>query len=64
MRAVRTGIASRTDVEVLDGVAEGETIVAGPYRTLARELEDGQAVKLQAEGGGESEPGGPPFKRK
>jgi len=42
MRAVRIGIASRTDVEILDGVGEGETIVDGPYRTLARELEDGQ----------------------
>ena len=45
MREVHTGIASRTDVEVLDGVAEGETVVDGPYRTLARELQDGQKVK-------------------
>ncbi len=47
MRVVHTGIASRTDVEILDGVSEGETIVDGPYRTLARELEAGQAVKEQ-----------------
>lgn len=45
MRPVRTGIASRTDVEILEGLAEGEIIVEGPYRTLARELNDGQAVK-------------------
>jgi HlyD family secretion protein len=45
MREVHTGIASRTDVEILDGVAEGETVVDGPYRTLARELQDGQKVK-------------------
>jgi len=45
MRVVRTGIASRTDVEILEGVSEGETIVEGPYRTLARELADGQPVK-------------------
>jgi HlyD family secretion protein len=51
MRAVRTGIASRTDVEILDGLAEGETIVAGPYRTLARELNEGQAVKEMPKGG-------------
>lgn len=51
MRAVRIGIASRTDVEILDGVGEGETIVDGPYRTLARELEDGQAVKVQPKDG-------------
>lgn len=47
MRAVRTGIASRTHVEILDGLAEGDTIVDGPYRTLARELSDGQSVKVQ-----------------
>jgi len=54
MRPVRTGIASRTDVEILEGLAEGETIVDGPYRTLARELQDGQAIKELPKGG----PGG------
>ncbi len=48
MREVRTGIASRTDIEILEGVNQGETVVDGPYRTLARELQDGQGVKLQA----------------
>jgi HlyD family secretion protein len=47
MREVHTGIASRTDVEILDGVSEGETVVDGPYRTLARELQEGQKVKPQ-----------------
>jgi HlyD family secretion protein len=50
MRLVHTGIASRADVEILDGVSEGEAIVDGPYRTLARELQDGQSVKVQAKG--------------
>lgn len=54
MRVVRIGIASRTHVEILDGVAEGETVVDGPYRTLARELQDGQTVKVQPEAGGEN----------
>jgi HlyD family secretion protein len=44
---VHTGIASRTDVEVLDGIGEGDTVVDGPYRTLARELQEGQKVKPQ-----------------
>jgi HlyD family secretion protein len=47
MRIVHTGIASRTDVEILDGLKEGEIIVDGPYRTLARDLADGQTVKKQ-----------------
>ena len=58
MRVVHTGIASRTDVEILDGLSEGETIVDGPYRTLARELKDGQTVKVQPKGGpGDSDKG-------
>jgi HlyD family secretion protein len=50
MREVKTGIASRTDIEILEGINEGETVVDGPYRTLARELQDGQGVKVQAPG--------------
>jgi HlyD family secretion protein len=46
MREVRTGIASRTDIEILEGINAGETIVDGPYRTLARELQDAQGVKV------------------
>ncbi len=60
MRVVRTGLASRADVEILDGIAEGETIVDGPYRTLARELQDGQSVKVQEKGGPEGSPSGSP----
>ena len=60
MRVVHTGIASRADVEILDGINEGDTIVDGPYRTLARELEDGQTVKvLPKDGSGESGSGPP-----
>jgi HlyD family secretion protein len=59
MRPVHTGIASRADVEITDGLAEGDTIVDGPYRTLARELEDGQTVKvLPKDGPGSGD--GPP----
>ena len=55
MRAVRIGISSRTDVEILEGVTEGETIVDGPYRTLARELEEGQPVKEPEKGDGDKD---------
>ena len=51
MREVKTGIASRTEVEILEGINEGEQVVEGPYRVLARELQDGQAVKTQDKDG-------------
>jgi len=59
MREVHTGIASRTDVEILDGISEGDVIVDGPYRTLARELQDGQKVKAQTPPPGKDEKKGP-----
>jgi len=59
MREVKTGIASRTDVEIIEGVKEGEQIVEGPYRTLARELQDGQAVVEQKKGGSDKDAKGP-----
>jgi HlyD family secretion protein len=55
MKPVRTGIASRTFVEVLEGISEGDQVIDGPYRTLARELQDGQDVKVAPKDG----PGGP-----
>jgi HlyD family secretion protein len=51
LRRVRTGISSDTDIEVLEGLAEGDTVVEGPYRTLAKELKGGDRVE-------ESKPGG------
>jgi HlyD family secretion protein len=57
MREVHTGLASRTDVEILDGVVEGDTVVDGPYRTLARELQDGQKVKQQVKPAAGDKPG-------
>lgn len=57
-RRVKTGISSDTDFEVLEGLNEGETIVEGPYRTLAKELKDGDAVREARMEGGPGGPGG------
>jgi HlyD family secretion protein len=43
-RPVKVGIAGDEYFEVLDGVREGEQIVAGPYQAI-RDLHDGAAVK-------------------
>lgn len=43
-RPVRVGIAGDEYFEVLDGVAPGDTIVAGPYQAI-RDLKDGTAVR-------------------
>jgi HlyD family secretion protein len=50
VRRVKTGIASDTDIEIVDGLKDGEAIIEGPYRTLAKELKDGDVVE-EAKGG-------------
>ena len=47
-RRVRTGIASDTDLEVLEGLKEGERVVEGPFRTVSKELKDGDPLKENA----------------
>lgn len=59
-RRVKTGIASDTDIEIVDGLKDGEQLVEGPYRTLAKELKDGDVVE-ESTGGGR---GGPRRERK
>ncbi len=50
-RAVQVGLTSDSHVEITRGLAQGEVVVEGPYRTLARELEDGAAVAVAPMGG-------------
>jgi HlyD family secretion protein len=45
VRPVEIGLASDAEVEVVEGLKEGETVVEGPYKVLARELGDGKAVR-------------------
>jgi len=60
LRRVRTGIASDTELEIVEGLQEGDRIVEGPYRTLSKELNHGDAVREPQPGG----PGGPKGGRK
>ncbi|MBF5044124.1 efflux RND transporter periplasmic adaptor subunit [Aggregicoccus sp. 17bor-14] len=55
VRRVRTGIASDTELEILEGLQDGDRVVEGPYRTLSKELKDGDVVREPEMGG----PGGP-----
>jgi HlyD family secretion protein len=51
-RVVEVGLQSETHVEIVRGLKPGEVVVEGPYRTLARELEDGMPVIAAEPGGG------------
>lgn len=47
-RPVRVGIAGEEYFEVVDGLTEGDSIVAGPYQTI-RDLRDGAKVRAAEE---------------
>ncbi len=50
-RVVKTGLQSDRMVEIVSGLKAGDEIVEGPYRILARELQDGQQVEPKRVGG-------------
>ena len=45
-RPVETGLSDETHVEIASGLEPGETVIAGPYRTL-RDLDHGDAVRVE-----------------
>ncbi|MBX7116134.1 MAG: efflux RND transporter periplasmic adaptor subunit [Myxococcaceae bacterium] len=62
IRRVRTGISSDTDIEILEGLVEGDRIIEGPYRTLAKDLKEGDAVE-ESKPGDRKGPGRGPGRR-
>jgi len=55
LRRVHTGLSSESDIEITDGLKEGDTVVAGPYRTVSKELKDGESVKEKKDAPGAGE---------
>jgi HlyD family secretion protein len=45
-RPVKTGITGTTDIEILDGLAENEDLITGPYQVL-RTLKDNTQIKVE-----------------
>ena len=49
MVEVKTGIQDDTYIEVLDGLKEGDEIVAGPYTAVSRKLKQGKPINTVTE---------------
>ena len=49
MVPVKTGISDNDWFEIVSGLAEGQQIVAGGYKAISKDLEDGKKVKVGAE---------------
>ena len=46
-KPVRTGLSSDRHIEVLSGLALGDSVINGPYRVLARELTQGAKIQIK-----------------
>lgn len=55
LKEITTGISSDTEIEIIEGIQAGDTIITGPYRVLAK-LKDGQAVTFKIEDDSTSTP--------
>jgi HlyD family secretion protein len=56
IRTVKTGISDYENIEILEGLKEGDEIISGPYFTVSKELKEGDAVKKMSSA---SKPGTP-----
>lgn len=45
IKTVKTGISDYENIEILEGLKEGDEIISGPYFTVSKELKEGDAVK-------------------
>ncbi len=44
---VETGISDNSHIQIMSGLESGTEVVTGSYRILSRELEDGDAIKVE-----------------
>lgn len=47
MKAIKTGISDFQNIEVLEGLQEGDQVISGPYFVVSKELKDGDKVSKQ-----------------
>ncbi|MBV2246101.1 MAG: efflux RND transporter periplasmic adaptor subunit [Lentimicrobium sp.] len=46
MKRVKTGIQDNTHIQILEGIAEGDKVISGPYRAVSKTLKDGDKVEV------------------
>ena len=45
IREIKTGISDFLNIEILEGLKEGEEIISGPYIVVSKELKEGDKIK-------------------
>jgi HlyD family secretion protein len=46
LQEVKTGIQDNTNIQILDGLKEGEEVISGPYRAVSKTLNNEDKVKV------------------
>ncbi|MDF9795482.1 HlyD family secretion protein [Catalinimonas alkaloidigena] len=54
---VRTGISDYENIEILEGLSEGDRVVSGPYIAVSQQLKDGSEIKKAENSGRNFGPG-------
>lgn len=47
LRVVKTGIQDDSNIEIVEGLSAGETVISGPYNTVTKLLKDGDKVEAK-----------------
>jgi len=48
LRVVKTGIQDDSNIEIISGLKEGETVITGPYNTVTKSLKQGDKVEISS----------------
>lgn len=48
LRVVKTGIQDDSNIEIISGLKEGETVITGPYNTVTKVLKSGDKVEVSS----------------
>lgn len=49
LRVVKTGVQDDSNIEIISGLKEGETVITGPYNTVTKLLNPGDKVSVASE---------------
>lgn len=47
LRFVKTGIQDTQNIEIIDGLKQGESVIVGPYSTVTKDLKDGSMIHTE-----------------
>lgn len=64
IRIVKTGIQDDTNIEIVEGLKKGESIIVGPYTVVTKELNSGDLVYTKEEGTVKEKPKEPTKEKK